>query len=408
MNPENQKKDVQKKVVMISSDRGIFEDGKSIRSRMSEYGTLVKELHIIVFATKDCGFVDTRIAENVYAYPTNSKSRWSYLRDAFAIVRWLVRKRGLAADLITCQDPFETGWVGVKVKKKYGWCLQLQIHTDFLGAEFGKRSLLNRLRVIMAKRTLPAADCIRVVSKRIEDSLRATGWEITRNIVLLPILVDKNRFEDTGTLDEVALTLRKKYAQFGFLILVVARFTKEKNIPLALQTLKKITERYSNVGMVIVGDGPEKNHLMHLSRALGLENNVVFEPRTEHIVSYYRAANAFLLTSDYEGYSMVFIEAALAGCPVVTTAVGVTDTSIADGVNGFVCPVRDSICLASRMGRLIEEKHLARSFALRARESVKESLHDKDEYLRRYAESWNSCCAITRPQDIWEQNNDEQ
>jgi len=392
-----------KKVLMISSDRGMFDDTKSIRERMESYGSLVHELHIIVFATKDCGFSDTQIGRNVFAYPTNSESRWSYMKDARSLIDWLVLDRRIVPDLITCQDPFETGWVGRAAKRKYGWCLQLQIHTDFLSTAFRKKSLLNRVRVIMAKRTLGVADCIRVVSKRIQDSLQETGWNITRNITLLPILVDKTRFDDQGSFDTMALELRKKYREFGFLILVAARFTKEKNIPLALRVLKKLTARFEGVGMLIVGDGPEKNRLMQLMKRLGLEKNVAFEPWTEHIISYYKAANVFLLTSDYEGYSMVFIEAALAGCPVVATAVGVIDMYLQDGVSGFVCPVGDAACLASRIGRIISEKHLARSLILRAKESVEGGLHDKDEYLRLYAASWNTCCEAGRKKDIWEE-----
>ena len=41
------------KVLMISTDRKIFEDGRGARSRMIEYGALVRELHIVVFVAKE-------------------------------------------------------------------------------------------------------------------------------------------------------------------------------------------------------------------------------------------------------------------------------------------------------------------------------------------------------------------
>lgn len=391
-----------KNILMISSDRGIFDDTKIIRERMADYGSLAHELHIIVFATKDLGFSDVQIGSNVRAYPTNSSSRWSYVKDARFMLDWLIKERGFTPDLITCQDPFETGWVGFKAKQKYGWCLQIQVHTDFLSTEFRRKSLLNRLRVMMAKRTLRSANCIRVVSARIRDSLTEAKWNITENVVLLPILVDKTRFENQGAFDAKALEIRVAYRAFNFLILMVARFTKEKNIPLAFRVLKKLSERHEGVGMLLLGEGPEKERLMRLAKNLGLEKQVIFEPWTQDVISYYKAANVFLLTSDYEGYSMVFIEATLAECPVVATAVGVADMYLKNGVNGFVCPVGDANCLALCVSRLIDEKNLAHALAFRAKESIAESLHDKDEYLRLYKESWDRCCIAPRAKDVWE------
>lgn len=391
-----------KRVLMVSSDRGMFDEVKSIRERMVLYGSLVGELHIIVLTQKWQKLKDAQIGPNVWIYGTNSSSRWGYMRDALALAAWLREEKKFVPSLITCQDPFETGWVGYKLKKKYGGCLQIQIHTDFLSKEFRKKSLLNQVRVIMAKRTLSAASCIRVVSKRIEDSLIATKWNITRNIVLLPILVDKERFVEAGLFGAEAITLRQKYRQFGFIILVAARFTKEKNIPLALRVLKRISEQFSGVGLVIVGSGPLKKKLEQLTSRLGLKDQVIFEPWTDNIIPYFKAANAFLLTSDYEGYSMVIIEAALAACPVVATAVGVVDMYIHDAVNGFVCPVNDVRCLAYKMSRLITEKNLGHVLAGRAHEEISESLHDRDTYLKLYKESWKSCCEVGKVKDIWE------
>ena len=379
-------------VLMISSDRGMFEEGTSIRGRIIEYAEFARELHIIVFAEKKRKLENIHIGSNVFVYPTNSSSRWGYIWDAMRIARSLRNEELVVPDVTTCQDPFETGWVGYKLKKKYGGCLQIQIHTDFLSKEFQKKSLLNRVRVVMAKRTLSAASCIRVVSKRIQDSLIASKWRSTPNIVLLPVFVDKDRYGDTNAFDSEISTLREKYKQFQFVILVVARLTKEKNIPIALRVLDEVCKKHPGVGMVIVGDGPEKRELEKIVHRLGLEDKVVFEPWTERIAPYYKAANTFLLTSDYEGYSMVLIEAMLSSCPVVATAVGVTDMYIRNGVTGFVCPVGAVFCLAEKVGRLVSEQSLRQVLAVKAKEEVLESLHNKKEYLSLYEKSWQMCC----------------
>ena len=73
------------KVLMIGSDRKLFEEGSAVVERIKGYGALVEELHIIVFALKSLGFTDKRIAPNVWIYPTNSFSRWLYIYDAASL-----------------------------------------------------------------------------------------------------------------------------------------------------------------------------------------------------------------------------------------------------------------------------------------------------------------------------------
>ncbi|HEU5114161.1 MAG TPA: hypothetical protein VFT82_00165, partial [Candidatus Paceibacterota bacterium] len=59
---------------MISADPKILEEGSQVRSRMKEYGQLFKELHIVV-TTVGGKEGPVRIAENVTAYPTASRSK---------------------------------------------------------------------------------------------------------------------------------------------------------------------------------------------------------------------------------------------------------------------------------------------------------------------------------------------
>src|SRR5258708_4904863 len=128
-------------VLMISTDRTVFAEGSAVRKRFIEYGTLVTVLHIIVFTAV------TRRAEalapNVFLHPTNSRSRFAYITDAMRIGKGLPRP-----DLVTAQDPFETGIAAWRIAKHQGAKLELQIHTDFLNRHFAFHSVPNLFRVI--------------------------------------------------------------------------------------------------------------------------------------------------------------------------------------------------------------------------------------------------------------------
>jgi len=385
---------------MVSTDRGILQENSAVRQRMAEYGALVEELHIVIFSlqskTQDSKF-KIQISSKTWAYPTNSWSRWLYIFDAVGIGKKILSVLPTTY-LITCQDPFETGRVGLALKRQFRIPLHVQIHTDFLSPYFARESFLNKLRVRMARKILANADGIRVVSERIKRSLLQTAeYKLQADPVVLPLLVDQDRLAPSAQPIPDALDLHKKYPQFAFIILMAARLAKEKNIPCALAALQEVVGKYGRTGLIITGEGPFKTELVTEAARLGLSGNVIFEGHTpqEVVFAYYKTANAFLLTSDYEGYALVLAEAALAGCPIVTSDVGIAADFFIDKESAFICPVGDHACLARGLLWLIEDVSKRESFAGKAREALSRCLYTKEEYARLYKEMWEGCAKTT-------------
>jgi 1,2-diacylglycerol 3-alpha-glucosyltransferase len=77
--------------------------------------------------------------------------------------------------------------------------------------------------------------------------------------------------------------------------------------------------------LIIVGSGPRLASLRALATKLGISGSVAFESWVDQptIASYYKTADLFLNTSLFEGYGMTLVEARAAGCPIVSTDVGV-------------------------------------------------------------------------------------
>ncbi len=297
---------------MLSSDSKIFYENSEVRQRMIEYGKLFYELHIIVL-NKKLRTIDykSQIINNLFLYPTNSISKFSMIYDAIKIGKSLKKP-----DYITTQDSFEIGFAGYMIAKYQKTKLQLQIHTDFLSPYFKKESLKNKIRVYLAKYLLSKADYIRAVSEKIKESLKAKNYKLKAIIRVLPIFVDVKKIRDA----EIKMNLHKKYPQFDFIILMASRLTREKNIPLAINAMLEVIKKYPKTGLVIVGEGEENKNLKSISYKL--QANIVFEDWTDDITSYYKTADLFLLTSDYEGYGRTIIEALSVGLPVVSTDVG--------------------------------------------------------------------------------------
>jgi glycosyltransferase involved in cell wall biosynthesis len=296
------------KLLMISTDRKIFEKGSAVAQRQIEYAKKYEEVHIVVFTNKK--FRETTLGTNIFVYPTRSNSRWLYVFDALKLARFIVEKRGIQD--VTCQDPFETGLVGALVKNREPVSLELQIHTDIGSPYFQNFNFLNKIRTKISRYTLARADHVRVVSYRIQEYL-STFMEPS-HIEVRPIAVDFEKMKAAP----VAFDLHTKYSQFSKIILMVSRLEKEKNIGMAIEAFKKVLEKMPQAGLVIVGSGSEIGMLK--SKA---PESVKFEGWQSDTSSYFKTADLLLHTSWYEGYGVVFKEAKAVGLKIVSTDVGI-------------------------------------------------------------------------------------
>ncbi len=301
------------KLLMISTDRNIFDKNSAVAQRQIEYAKKYEEVHIIIFSNRD--FNETSLGSNIFIYPTRSLSRWLYVFDALRLGRFIVEKRKIGD--VTCQDPFETGLVGALIKNREPVSLELQIHTDIGSPYFQTFTFLNRVRTLISRYALPRADHIRAVSYRIQEYL-STFIEPSR-IEVRPIAVDVEKIKNAP----VTTDLHQKYPQFSKIILMVSRLEKEKNIEMAIESFKMIVKEIPKVGLIVVGSGSEESKLKNLTKNLGLERSVIFEGWQNDTASYYKTCDCFLVTSWYEGYGMSIIEAHAVGAKIVSTDVGV-------------------------------------------------------------------------------------
>lgn len=386
------------KVLSLGTDRNLFMNDTEVRERTIKYGRLVEELHIVVFSKRSLQLTAQKISDNVWIHPTNSLNRWFYVMGATATGKKIIARDldALSEDvdssrrwIITAQDPFECGYVGYKIARRFGYGFQLQVHTDFLNPHFLDESRLNKARVRIARKLIPKATCIRVVSDAIKNSILNAFPGITgATISILPIFVDLQKIKS----GEITVDLKKKYPQFDFHILLIARLEREKNIPLALSTLKDVVSQHPKTGLIVIGEGSENAHLKKQALEEGIHNNVVFEGWQGDLSSYYKTADALLVTSNYEGFGRMFIEAAAVGCPIVTTDVGVARELILDDESSFICPVGNQTCLARNIERLIKYETARHLYSLKLEARAQRiTITDEKTYLERYGELWRQC-----------------
>jgi len=341
---------------MLSTDQKILEEGSGVRARMLEYAGIFEQLDILLIIKRGARSVELR-AREVQNLRIHTVSFW----------RAFMWTPGVHIDVVTTQDPFEIGLIGFQIAQKLNARLQLQIHTDFLSSHFTKFSLLNKVRRVIARFLLPRADSIRVVSNRIRASLQASSFKPRAPIYVLPVFVDLEKIKNS----EIITDLHKKYPQFEKIILMLSRLTKEKNVGLAIEAISEVITRNPKIGLVIVGEGPERVALEAQSLKLGVADTIIFEPWTNDVASYYKTADLFLNTSWYEGYGMVYIEAATCDLPIVSTNVGVAREVGASLVGWDRNSITEGVQTALAHPQLPKLPHLL----------------SKSEYLTRYKQS---------------------
>ncbi|OGG66518.1 hypothetical protein A3D71_00515 [Candidatus Kaiserbacteria bacterium RIFCSPHIGHO2_02_FULL_55_20] len=293
------------RVLVLSTDWNAFNESSAVAKRLQMQARTVERMDVLV----------PHGPLQLVQISGNASVR------GFGLGRVLGSLRTIAAgwrlqrpDVVSAQDPFLTGLVGFIIAWMRGSKLHLQVHTDLFDPYFGGLSLGNRLKVLLARFLLSRADSVRVVSKRIADSLAARG--IKAPVTVLPVFVDLDNLKKAEPLDR-----RSRYPHFKKLVLVVARLEKEKNVAASIRAFAEITKADAAAGLVVVGSGSQRVPLENLVNELGITDKVVFEGAQDPF-PFYKVADLVLVTSEYEGFGMVIVEALAAGCPVVSYDIG--------------------------------------------------------------------------------------
>jgi glycosyltransferase involved in cell wall biosynthesis len=108
-------------------------------------------------------------------------------------------------------------------------------------------------------------------------------------------------------------------------------------------------------GLVIIGDGPERERLSEIARDYGVTERVYFagQRSKEETLALMAACDLFVLNSTHEGFPHVLLEAMSVGLPIVATAVGGTAELVRDGVNGILIAPNFNGGLAETIMRLL-------------------------------------------------------
>lgn len=243
-------------------------------------------------------------------------------------------------------------WV---LKKLYGVKIYIKIETyevDLL-ARPGFRAYLHLLRPLLF-----TCDKIQILNRTI--GLKGLRLGIPKKkMVFLPNGIDPHDFPfqepDLGQI---------------FTISYIGRLSNEKKLPVFLKALEILKARKFSFQARIIGNGPLEDRLHRLREALDLQSHLEFLPFQKNILPYYHEATITVLPSEFEGISCMALESLSTGTPLVATNIQGNDEVVADGVTGFLIPVKDPEALAEKIIYLMENPPEVRRMARAGRQRI--------------------------------------
>ena len=154
-------------------------------------------------------------------------------------------------------------------------------------------------------------------------------------IVLLPVMVPLLNKEIEFT--------KSNHPNTSFRVLFVGRLVSQKNLFFLLQIAAETIVKDQSIIFDIIGNGTLRQELEEECKRLKIQNNVIFygEIANSELPKFYQNADLFILTSYYEGFGRVIIEAGAYKLPVLSTKITGPEDIIEDNYNGYLLALDD-------------------------------------------------------------------
>ena len=246
-------------------------------------------------------------------------------------------------DIVHVHSLLYAGSVATRICRKYAVPFVVTEHSSAFG-----NNLVSIKELMIAKQASSTASRKFAVSNEFAillNNLLCSGnasWDEMPNIVSQQFL-------------NYELPLTRNNNCFNFInIGLMNENKKQANI---LHAFSETCKRYPDARLTLGGDGPERPQLQQLTNDLGITGKVKFTGllSREQVLSEVANADVFVLSSRYETFGVVVIEALALGKPVIATRCGGPE-SILRKEDGILIPLNDINALAVAMRQLLENR----------------------------------------------------
>lgn len=384
-------------VLMISLDTAFLTQAiTDSRARHEAYAERVGRISMVICNQRSTRALEPYRSSRLTATPTESSALYQYLTDGY--LEGIKVHRESPVDVITTQDPFLTGLVGLRLRRRLGVPLIVQVHTSAIDNPYYAREHWSHpILQLVARWTLQRADGVRVVNEGERRACIRRGVQADR-ICVAPAPVDVSRFQIAVAPERLAAWRTTLDIQPDTpAVIWVGRPDRFKDLPTLFEAFGRIRNEVPAARLILVGnlDTPVVRNWIS---ARGLSDLVRLTGPVAHadLPVLYQLARVYMHSSYYEGLGLVMIEAAASGLPVVSTASDGARDIVIDGETGTLVPIRNADALAAAVVDLLKQPVRAGLMGERGRQHVAQRF-DQQKAITAWVGMWEAVAAGRKP-----------
>lgn len=225
------------------------------------------------------------------------------------------------------------------------------------------------------------ADKIVSVSKVLSEEISRMGFPREKAITIYNGLAINEMLEKTK--EPIEEEYKRFFKKAVPVIISVGRLTRQKNYSSLIEAFSMLRQRH-NARLVLVGSGDEIDILKNQCRTLGISDDVLFTGWHKNPYKFLNRSNVFVLSSLWEGFPNVLIEAMALGLPVISTNCPTgPDEIITNDNNGILIPINDNVALYEALKRIISNRKLAHDISVNGKKRA------NDFSIQSIAKEWD-------------------
>ena len=206
------------------------------------------------------------------------------------------------------------------------------------------------------------------ISEDVKEAVLKDFWVPRRRVFAIPNGVDTERYGQS--VDRRSVRERVDVPADARILIVVAKLMEQKGHAFLLRALPALLERFKDLHVLFVGDGPLRPDLADGIARLQAASRVHLVGNRRDVSDLLAASDLFVLPSLWEGMPMALLEAMASSLPVVATQVSGSAQVVADGESGILVPAADAERLGEAIARLLDDPAEARRLGEAARARV--------------------------------------
>ena len=206
------------------------------------------------------------------------------------------------------------------------------------------------------------------------------AWNL-RNCMVIP---NFSNYSEQGCLASIP---REREEKAQYQIIMLARLVPQKRIDLMVQIWAKLAKDFPQWQVKVLGEGWERPRLEVQILRTGLHDTFLLPGQVKNVTAELQKSDILCLTSEYEGFGIVLIEAMLKGVPVIAFDYVGVDDIIENGVDGYVVPFGDIDTYVNKLKLMMSSFEERDRLVRNALSSVRK--FDKEDIMKRWVQLFN-------------------